>query len=235
MIVAVVKIVLVVLWTILFSSLALLGLPFNKGGKFFNWVGIRWSRGILRICRVNVIVDGVENLDLSSTYIYVSNHASMFDIPAIMGYIPDQIRLVVKKELGAIPLFGWAVRTGGYIMINRRHGLEAMRSLEKAAETIRGGASVVLFPEGTRTKTGRLQPFKRGAFSLAIRAGVPIVPLTINGSYKILPKSKLRIYPGTIQLKLSKPIPTNGAEGKEGEIKLMEQVQAVIRQHYIDQ
>lgn len=235
MILAAIKISLVIFWTILFSTLALLSLPFNKGGRLFNWWGMHWARGILRICGVKVEVEGIDNLDFSSNYIYVSNHASVFDIPAVMGYIPDQIRMVFKKELARIPLFGWAVRTGGYIVIDRGDSLGAMRSLEKAAETIRRGASVVLFAEGTRTKTGKLQPFKRGAFNLAVRGGVPIVPLTINGSYKILPKSRFRINPGTIQLKLSKPIPTNGSEGKEGEINLMEQVQAVILQHYIDQ
>ncbi|MEE9224881.1 MAG: lysophospholipid acyltransferase family protein [Bacteroidota bacterium] len=235
MIVAAIKIAVVISWTSLFSILALLGLPFNKRGRLFNWLGMHWARGILRICGVKLEVDGIDNLDFSSNYIYVSNHASMFDIPAVMGYIPDQIRMVVKKELVGIPLFGWAVRTGGYIIIDRGHGLEAMRSLEKAAETIRRGASVHLFAEGTRTKTGKLQPFKRGAFNLAVRAGVPIVPLTINGSYKILPKTKFRITPGTIQLKLSKPIPTTGWDGKKGETKLMEQVQAVIQQHYVDQ
>lgn len=235
MIAAVIKIVLVILWTIVFSALALLTLPLNKGGRVFNWLGMHWARGILRICGVTVVVEGIDNLDVSSNYIYVSNHASMFDIPAVMGFVPGQIRIVFKKELAWIPLFGWALRTGGYIVIDRGHSLEAMRSLEKAAKTIRRGASVLLFAEGTRTRTGKLQPFKRGAFNLAVKAGVPIVPLTINGSYRILPKAKFRINPGTIRLILSKPIPTNGSDGKETEIRLMEQVQAVIREHYIDQ
>ncbi|HEY4644328.1 MAG TPA: lysophospholipid acyltransferase family protein [Bacteroidota bacterium] len=235
MIASVVKIFLVILWTCFFSVAVLVTLPFNKGGRLFNWLGIQWGRGIMRICGIKVEVEGLENLDFSSSYIYVSNHASMFDIPAVMGYIPDQIRIVFKKELAGIPLFGWAVRTGGYIVIDRGHGQDAMRSLEKAAETIRRGASVLLFPEGTRTRTGKLQPFKRGAFNLALRAGVPVVPLTINGSYRIMPKSSLRINPGTIQLKLGIPIPTNGSEGKEAEVKLMEEVHGAIERHYVEQ
>ncbi len=235
MILASLKIVLVVFWTVAMSIGALLGIPFNRGGKLFNWISVRWARGVLRICGVKVVAEGVENLDFSTNYIYVANHASMFDIPAVLGYIPDQIRMVVKKELERVPFFGWAVSSGGYIFIDRKHSPGAMRSLEKAVESIRKGSSVVLFAEGTRTRTGKLQPFKRGAFNLAVRSRVPVVPLTINGSYKILPKSSFRINPGTIRLKISKPIPTNGSEGKEMELKLLDQVQAVIQQHYIDQ
>ena len=111
----------------------------------------------------------------------------------------------------------------------------ARRSLDEAVEKIRGGASVLLFGEGTRTEDGKLQPFKRGAFHLAVRSGVPVVPLTINGTYSIVPKHSLRIRPGTVDLVLSPPIPTASLEGKNGERTLMEHVRAAIAAQYRDQ
>ena len=122
-----------------------------------------------------------------------------------------------------------------YIAIDRQRGTEAFRSLDSAAEKMKSGASVLLFAEGTRTSDGKLQPFKRGAFYLAVKARIPIIPLTINGSYKILPKKKFKIVPGKITLLIDKPIAINQNGGKEAEIQLMADVYNVISKNYIDQ
>ena len=214
----------------------ILVMPVDREGKLFHGVARMYSRTVLRICGIRLRVEGVENVDFSRSYIYVSNHASQFDIPAVIAGVPDQIRIVYKRELEKIPFFGWGLKFPKvYIAIDRRKGPDAIQSLEAAAEKIRGGASVLLFAEGTRSPDGKLQSFKRGAFNLAVKAAVPVVPLTINGSYAVLPRRSFRIRPGTITLVLDKPINPPAQNGKETELKLREQVESIIRQHYIDQ
>ncbi|HUI65170.1 MAG TPA: lysophospholipid acyltransferase family protein [Bacteroidota bacterium] len=207
----------------------------RKKGLVFHSIARFWARTVLKICGVNVRVVGLEKLDLSRNYVYVSNHASMFDIPVIVARVPDQIRIIYKKELEVVPFFGWGLKFGPYIGIDRGRGNKAIRSLDQAIQRIRRGASVLLFAEGTRTRDGRLQPFKRGAFNLAVRAGIPVVPLTINGSFTILPKHSVNVRPGTVELILNSPIPVPRTEGKEGEIQLMQDVHEAIARHYIDQ
>ncbi|MBI1803108.1 MAG: 1-acyl-sn-glycerol-3-phosphate acyltransferase [Ignavibacteriae bacterium] len=236
MIVSVVKILLIIAWSAFVASLELLFVPFHRTGKLFHALA-RWhSRWALAIAGVHIIVEGLEHLDFSRSYIYVSNHASLFDIPAVLAGVPDQIRIVYKKELEKIPIFGWGLKYGKtYISVNRSSGSDAIRTLEEAAQKIRHGASVLLFAEGTRSPDGKLQQFKRGAFSLAVRAGVPVVPLAINGSYTILKKKSLRINSGTITLVLSAPIEPPSADGKESEFLLRDEVRRAIEQNYRNQ
>ncbi|MEO8166685.1 MAG: lysophospholipid acyltransferase family protein [bacterium] len=218
-----------------FASIILFSLLFNKSGRLFHWFCRHWAGIVVRVCGTTVSVRGFEHVQAGKGYVYVSNHASMFDIPAVIAVIPDQIRLVYKKELEKIPIFGWGLKYGSYIGIDRGRGAEAQKSLDEAVKKIQNGESVLLFAEGTRTLDGRLQPFKRGAFHIAVRAGVPVVPLTINGSYAILPKHSISINPGTVELILEKPIYLHGEEGKETELQLMEEVHAAIEKHYVDQ
>ena len=222
--------------SITMAGLEIISLPINAGkGYVFHALARFWAHAVLFVCGVHVQVSGLENIDPSRNYVYVSNHASMFDIPAIIAGIPDQIRIVYKKELEVIPLFGWGLKWGSYIGIDRGKSNKAMKSLEEAVEKIRLGASVLLYAEGTRTLDGKLQPFKRGAFNLAVRAGVPVVPLTVNGSFNILRKHSILIRPGVVNLVLEKPITVGEATGKETELRLMEHVHAAIAGHYIDQ
>lgn len=230
-----IKIVWAVLVTMFYSVLAILSVLFDRKGTVYHWVGRTWAGKLLKIFRVKVHLEGLENLEKGKTYVYVSNHASMFDIPAVIGNIPDEVRIVYKKELAYVPIWGWSLAVGHYISIDRFKAKDAMKSLDEAAVKIRNGASVLLFAEGTRTRTGKLQPFKRGAFSLATRSGIPVVPLTINNSYNILPKGSLRIRPADISIVIDKPIPTAAVDGKAGEMKLMETVRDVIASHYVDQ
>ena len=207
----------------------------RKRGRVFHAIARGWARTVLAVCSVRVTVRGLENVDFSRNYVYVSNHASMFDIPAILAGIPDQIRIIYKKELDVIPFFGWGLRYGSYIGIDRGRGSDAVRSLEKAVEKIRRGASVLMYAEGTRTLDGKLQPFKRGAFNLALKAGIPVVPLTVNGSFSILPKHSVSVRPGRVELVLDAPIPVPEGGGKDAELQLMQDVHAVIARHYVDQ
>lgn len=230
-----IKIVMVVFVTAFFSIIAIIVVPLDRKGAYYHSVGRVWARTVLRIFDVKVRLKGMDSLEPGRTYVYVSNHASMFDIPAVMASIPDEIRIVYKKELSYVPLWGWSLAVGPYIAIDRFSAKDAMKSLDKAAEKIRRGASVLLFAEGTRTRTGQLLPFKRGAFSLAVRSGIPLVPLTINNSFNILPKGSLRIRPADITLIVDKPIPTSGSDGKADEKMLMEMVRSVISKHYVEQ
>lgn len=221
---------------LLFAVLAILSIPFDRGtGRLFHKVSRAWAIVILFVTGVRVTVTGLERLRRDQAYIYVSNHASLFDIPVVFAGIPDDIRVVYKKELEKIPIFGWGLRMGAYIAIDRGHGPRAARSLEEAIQKMRHGASLLLYAEGTRTMDGKLQPFKRGAFHLAHRAAVPVVPLTINGTFSILRKRSALIRPGTAHLTLGDPIEPGGATGREAELALMDTVHREIVKTYIDQ
>jgi len=235
MILTSIDIVLVVIVTLFYSVLAIISVLFDQTGSAYHSIGRKWARLTLRIFGVKVHLSGTENLEKGRTYVYVSNHASMFDIPAVIGNIPDEVRIVYKKELSYVPIWGWALAVGHYIAIDRFSAKDAMKSLDEAAKKIREGASVLLFAEGTRTRTGKLQPFKRGAFSLAAKSGIPVVPLIINNSFNILPKGSLRIRPADISLVVDKPIPTTSVDGKADEMRLMEAVRDAISKRYVDQ
>ena len=190
---------------------------------------------MLKVCGVRLAVHGLESIDLEKHYIYVANHASLFDIPAVVCAVKGKVRFVYKKELERVPIWGWAMKfTKQHISTVRGHGPSAMQSLDNAVERMHSGASVLMFAEGTRTPDGNLQPFKRGAFKLALRAEVPVVPLTIKGSFHILPKHTFRINPGTITLEFDKPIFSKQSNGKSSEMQLSEEVRNVIEQHIMN-
>jgi 1-acyl-sn-glycerol-3-phosphate acyltransferase len=221
---------------ILSAIAVIVAAPIDTQGKLFHGVARLYSRTVLKFCGIKLRVEGLDRVDMSRSHIYVSNHASQFDIPAVIAGIPDQIRIVYKKELEKVPFFGWGLKLPKvYIGVDRGGGQEALQSLDAAAEKIRNGASVLLFAEGTRSPDGRLQQFKRGAFNLAVKAGVPVVPLSINGSYSILSKNSLRLRPGTITLILDGPITPPSRNGKETEMELRDRVHAAIESHYVNQ
>lgn len=214
-----------------FSILAILSLPFDKSGKVYFWSGRTWTKFALFVCRIKVSVVGLEKVDPYGNYILVSNHASGFDIPVMMNTFPH-IRIMFKKELSYVPFWGWALRWGHHIMVDRSKGSEAMKSLDRAANDVRSGGQVLLFAEGTRTRDGKLLPFKRGAFSLAAKSGVPLVPVTINGSFRILPKGSFDIRPSKIEVVVDAPIETKNIVTREDEVKLMNDVKEIITRTY---
>ena len=169
----------------------------------------------------------MENVIRDGPQIFASNHQSICDILVLAGYLPVQFRWIAKKELFRIPFMGWHMSRGGYISIDRSSLTQSARSVRAAAAQIKGGKSVVIFPEGTRSADGRLQPFKRGAFSLAIQAGVPVIPITIKGSHQVVRKGSLRIRPGRIRVVIDKPIPTKDYTIRDKAL-LAEKVRSVI-------
>ncbi len=192
-------------WTAL---VAICGTPFSLISSDYMHNSARiWGVVTLWLAGVRLKVEGVEHLPSSGRpVIFVGNHQGNFDIHSLFAGLPVQFRWMAKEELFRIPLFGLAMRRSGYIPIDRRDRRKAMRSIGIAAEKIRAGTSVVVFPEGTRSEDGRLQEFKKGGFLIALKAQVPIVPVAISGSRQVMAKEELMIHPGTIRLQILPPI-----------------------------
>jgi 1-acyl-sn-glycerol-3-phosphate acyltransferase len=190
---------------------------FVPSGDMFHVIAAWWGRFAASLLGIAVEIEGEENYQPDKTYLVVSNHAGMADIPLILGSIHLNLRFMAKEELGKIPVFGWAIKTGGYVLVKRGHKREAMQSLLDAAAVLKNGRSIHIFPEGTRSETGAMLPFKRGAFIVAIKAGVPVLPVTISGSHLITPKKSLKINKGKIRLIIGKPI-EHGQYGSADEL-----------------
>ena len=217
--------------TFVWASLAIIGATVDRSGESMVWMARQWTRWIFGGCGIRVEVEGLESIDPSQPYVIMTNHQSVVDIGAIVATLPVSFRFVAKQELTWIPLFGWALRLAGHVIINRRKRSEAVRSLERAAQRVADGVNVIIFPEGTRSPTGELQAFKSGGFHLAIVAQVPILPATISGSQAITPKRSLRVESGTVKIVYGKPIPTAGLSVDDRQ-RLKGQVREAILQGY---
>jgi len=219
--------VTVVVMTIIIGlSVMLVGI-FNPYSTLVNVLGRIWSRSLLFAAGVKVMVEGLENIDANTSYVFVGNHQSHYDVPAVFSIVKNTMRFFTKKELFSIPLFGWAMSSAGMIKIDRSDRKEAINSMNLAVETIHKGVSLVVFPEGTRSADGKIQPFKKGGFVIAIRGKIPILPISISGSSFILKKHSLMIEPGVIKIVFDKPIDTSKFSKTEKE-KLIEVTRQVI-------
>jgi len=218
----------VVLITLICATAAIVVSFLRKGGNFAHLVGRFWARSIVFVSRVKVSVQGLEHIDPGAAYVYMANHQSMFDILTLLGYLPVQFRWLAKMELFQIPVFGYSMARVGYISIDRSNRKSAYKSLQEAAQKIAQGVSVVVFPEGTRSRDGQIKPFKGGGFYLAIRSGRPIVPVVIIGSHHVMPKGRLRIRHGQIILNINPPIETTHYNNSTKEI-LMESVRSTMK------
>ena len=200
---------------------------FVRSGDPLHKIARLWGRSILVASRIKVTVKGMSNIDPASPYIYMPNHQSNFDIPVLLGHLTVQFRWLAKMELFKIPIFGRAMRKAGYISIDRNNRESAFESLAVAADQIKNGVSVLIFPEGTRSRDGNIRPFKKGGFVMAIDAGVPIVPVVITGTRAIMPKGKFRVYKGHVNMDIQKPIRTS-TYTRETKEALMESVRRAI-------
>jgi len=196
--------------TLLFGMLAILGCLLIPNGNALIWCARPWARVILSVSGARVRVAGAAGIPKDRAVLYVTNHQSLFDVLALVRALPGQYRIIAKKELFAIPVFGWALSLAGFIKIDRADREKAFRSLDIAASKIAGGMSVVVFAEGTRSPDGRLLPFKKGGFVLAIQSGCPIVPVSLSGSRAIMSRNSLDIRPGDIDVVIGRPIETGG-------------------------
>jgi 1-acyl-sn-glycerol-3-phosphate acyltransferase len=222
---------IVLTWTVLsavfFGIISIFASFLDKTGNLPHRIARIWSSTILCVSGINVKVKGLKNIDPSKPYIYMANHQSNFDIPVLLAYMPLQFRWLAKTELFKIPLFGLAMKRGGYIPIDRSDFRAAILSLKKAAETIRKGTSVIIFPEGTRSTDGQIRDFKKGGFIMAIDSQVPIVPVIIHGTRQIMPKTTLRIRPNDVLVEIKKPIFTANFTRRQKD-KLMARVRKAI-------
>jgi len=200
---------------------------FVRSGNPLHKIARLWGKSILFVSRVEMSVKGLSNIDPSAPYIYMPNHQSNFDIPVLLGHLAVQFRWLAKVELFKIPIFGHAMRKAGYISIDRNNRESAIKSLNAAANKIKSGVSVLIFPEGTRSRDGKIQPFKKGGFVMAIESGVPIVPVVITGTRSLMTKGKFRVNAGHVRMVIHKPIDTS-AYTRETKEALMESVRRVI-------
>jgi len=219
----------VVLSTIFWGLTAIIASFFTRTGNPVHIIARIWARGILYVSRIKVTVNGLENIDPAQSYVYMSNHQSNFDIPVLLAYLPVQFRWLAKAELFKIPIFGRAMRGAGYVKIDRFNQEAAFESLGEAAGKMKNGVSVMIFPEGTRSRDGNIRPFKKGGFVMAVDAGVPIVPIVLRGTWTIMDKSSLRINTGEVSLNIEPPIATTGYT-RENKDDLIKSVRAVICQ-----
>ena len=200
---------------------------FSRTGNGAHIIGRWWSKSILWISGIKINTKGLENLLPDKPLVFMCNHQSNFDILVLFSALPAQFRWIAKAELFKIPIFGQAMRGAGYISIERKDRRKAIKSLKQAAEQIRSGISVMIFPEGTRSPDGNIGEFKKGGFILAFDAGVPISPIVLNGTWSIMSKDSFRIKPGNVTLSVLPAV--NVADyGKADKLKLIEDVRGKI-------
>jgi 1-acyl-sn-glycerol-3-phosphate acyltransferase len=224
-------ILIAVVVTAFMSTCALLFPLISPGENKAHKVANLWAKMLLKLTSIRVDVIGRENVMRDRPQIFMANHQSDFDILIVLAHIPGQFRWIVKRELFKIPIFGKAMKSAGYIEIDRQNHAQAMKSMEEAAQKIREGKSVVTFPEGTRSKDGTIRPFKQGLFHLAIRAGVPIIPISIIGASEIMPKRTLMVKPGRITMVIDKPVEVTGYS-IETRAELIERVRDIIVRNF---
>ncbi len=181
---------------------------FFPGSDIVPLFGKLWTFLILKTAGVRVIVSGKENIMKRNVCIYLSNHQSYFDVFALVNILPARVRIIAKRYLFFIPVFGWSIYVAGYISLNTKKRDDLMKSFEEAGKKIKKGRPVLFFAEGIRSSDGTLQDFKKGAFLIALKAGIPIVPITISGAHEILPPGIMRIRPGTMKIVFDEPILT---------------------------
>lgn len=206
---------LIYLCTAVMGTLSLGGSLFDAGGRWQHACARFWSGLILKTSGVKVRVEGLAHVKPGASAIFCVNHQSAMDIPVLLASLPFQFRFVAKRSLFRYPFLGWHLRRSGHIAVYRERPGHARKSLDEAVRMIREGHPVVMFPEGERSRTGEILPFKAGAFHLALRAGVPIVPVTLNGTMAVLRPDTVHVRPGHVEMIVHPPIPTAGLRSED--------------------
>ncbi len=217
----------IALSTLVLGFLAFATYPFDPRGRTIHHYAKAWGKVALFANGVRVKVEGLEHLRRGSPYVFMSNHQGSYDVFTLLGYLPFQFKWLAKKELFSVPFLGWTMAVAGYISIDREGTRETVKAMNRAAEKIREGMSVLIFPEGSRSPDGSIQPFKKGGFSLAIKSKVPIVPIAIAGTRSIMPKDKLMLKPGQVRVRVGMPFETAYCSMKDRN-SLIEKVAAAI-------
>jgi 1-acyl-sn-glycerol-3-phosphate acyltransferase len=197
--------------TIVLGVIAIVGTLVTRRGWVVDRIGRLWSRGIVRVCGIDLEVQGLERLQPGQSYILISNHLSNFDIWCTLASMPFVVRFVAKKELLRIPVFGQALGVSDHIVIDRANPQSAIARINAAAQRTERGMGVLFYAEGTRSRDGKVHEFKKGGVSLALSTQLPIVPMSVSGTRKFLPRGCAVIRPGgRVRIVLADPIPTTG-------------------------
>jgi 1-acyl-sn-glycerol-3-phosphate acyltransferase len=216
--------------TVVWGTLSILGSMVSQSGRFQHFCMRRWSRDNLWLSRARVKIAGLENLATARPVIFVANHSGLHDILSLAAHLPVQFRWMAKKSLFRVPFMGWHMRRSGYIAIDRENPREAAKSIIEAVREIHNGVNAIAFPEGTRSRTGDLGRFHSGAFALALRAGVPLIPITLEGSHRVIKPKTLQVNPGVIiRIHVGNPIDLSSYV-KGDKHRLMEDVFQIMSQ-----
>src|SRR5579862_28752 len=209
---------LIILSTIMFGSASIFVSFFDKTGRTGIAIARVWGRSLLKIAGVRVTAEGLDKIDPDGAYVFASNHLSYMDTPVVLSTIPAQFRFMAKQGLFQIPFLGTHLTQAGHIPVPREDPRAAVKAMMRAAEAIREHrVSILIFPEGGRSMDGVLQPFKEGAAYIAIKAGVPVVPITLIGTREILAMGSATFRPGPVTLRIGDPIPTQGLTMRDRE------------------
>jgi len=201
---------LIWLYTLVLGILALPGGMFDQSGRCLHWFSRAWSWLIMKTILSPVKVTGLEKIDTAKPHVYAVNHASAMDIPVLYVYLPFQFRIVFKKELLAYPVVGWQLRRSGQVCIDQQKPTNSIAAIRSAVKSLKAGMPLVIFPEGGRTPDGEIKPFLPGAFFLALKAQVDIVPIALIGTYELLPMDTYHIKCRPLEMRVGDPISTAG-------------------------
>ena len=218
-------------YTIVLGTLSILSTFVDRRGHAAHWCARAWSRLILTTTGVEVQVSGLDRVKRGETYVFVSNHQSIYDIPVIFASLPFQLRIIAKESLGRFPFLGWHLRRAGHLLVDRRKPDRA-GILNRWRRLVNDHLSLIIFPEGTRSEDGRVGRFRGGSFLLALEAGLTIVPVSISGSRHVMKKGRLMTCPGHVTLIVHEPIPTPKIEAPAiaDARALAARVEAVVRE-----
>lgn len=221
----------IAIYTIVLGAASIVSSLFDRRGYFAHGCARVWSWLILRTTGVRVAIDGLERLTPRATYVFVSNHQSIYDIPVVFSSLPFQLRIIAKASLARFPVLGWHLRRGGHLFVDRQHPDRA-GILKRWRALVSEGLSLIIYAEGTRSPDGRVARFKAGSFLLAMEAGLPIVPLAIVGTRGVMPKGRLRTEPANVRLVVHDPIepPALDAPTIQDAKLLAERVHSIVAQ-----
>ncbi len=215
---------LIWLETLVMGLLALPGGLFDRSGRRLHWFSYAWSWLIMNTIQSPLTVSGLDKIDTSKPHVYAANHASALDIPVLYVNLPFQFRIVFKKDLLLYPIVGWQLKRSGQVCIDQQKPTNSIAAIRSAVKSLKAGMPLVIFPEGGRTPDGDIKPFLPGAFFLAIKAQVDIIPVALVGTYELLPMDTYHIKSRPLEMRVGDPIPTTGLTLRD-----MDAVSATVR------
>lgn len=210
----------IVILTLFTAVFTILFVPF-RNAEFVHKVQQFWSRSFFRLMFLPVTVEGLEHIKPGQSYVFVSNHQSMFDVWLVYGWLPVIFKWLMKAELRKVPFVGTACKAAGHIYVDRKNPKAAIESMENVKKQLKNGICTVIFPEGTRTKDGQVGRFKRGAFQIALDLKLPVIPISLSGCYDVLPKGKPFVYRRPVRMYVGEPIDITQFENNNDAIEFV--------------